>query len=303
MSGASPAPTAPFVTRFAPSPTGRLHLGHAFSALTAWEAAQAACGRFILRIEDIDETRARSAFEQGVYDDLAWLGLRWEEPVRRQSEHMVDYRAALQRLIDAGLAYRCFRTRREVLEAIASAPHGPVEVFRGAALPQREEMARIAAGHPFAWRLSLEAAQAALGEGFDALAFYEEGEGSAGERGEQVALPARLGDVVLARKDVGVAYHLAVVVDDALQGVTHVIRGTDLFEATHIQRLLQALLVLPTPRYRHHPLIAGPGGKRLAKRDGALSLAELRDLGAPAPRSAAQARDLASSGVALRPRA
>ncbi|WP_068876154.1 MULTISPECIES: tRNA glutamyl-Q(34) synthetase GluQRS [unclassified Phenylobacterium] len=261
-----------FVTRFAPSPTGDLHRGHAFSALTAFEAARAAGGRFILRIEDIDATRCRPQFEAGVYEDLAWLGLTWETPARRQSEHLDDYQAALARLEADGLLYRCFRTRREVAEAMASAPHGAMEVFRGRPLPLADEMRRLAAGEPFAWRLSLDAAARRLG-GFGDLTFTEEGEGVIRAR------PELGGDVVLARKDVGVAYHLAVVVDDALQGITHVIRGQDLFEATHVQRLLQALLGLPTPLYRHHALLTGPDGKRFAKRDRAETLRSLRERG------------------------
>ncbi|WP_337186462.1 tRNA glutamyl-Q(34) synthetase GluQRS [Phenylobacterium sp.] len=261
-----------FATRFAPSPTGHLHRGHAFSALTAHAAAAAAGGRFVLRIEDIDTTRSRPAFEAAIYEDLAWLGLAWETPVRRQSEHLADYHAALARLEARGLVYRCFRTRREVAEAMASAPHGPMEAFRGGPLPPDEEAARLAAGEPFAWRLSLDAAAAALG-GFDSLTFVEEGQG---------VIPARPelgGDVVLARRDVGVAYHLAVVVDDALQGITHVIRGRDLFEATHVQRLLQALLDLPEPAYRHHDLLLGPDGRRFAKRDRSETLRSLRERG------------------------
>jgi glutamyl-Q tRNA(Asp) synthetase len=261
-----------FATRFAPSPTGELHRGHAFSALTAFEAARAAGGRFVLRIEDIDATRCRPQFEAGILEDLAWLGLTWETPVRRQSEHLDDYQAALSRLEADGLLYRCFRTRREVAEAMASAPHGPMEVFRGEPLSAAEEAVRLAAGEPFAWRLSLQAAARKLG-GFADLHFLEEGEGPIAVR------PELGGDVVLARKDVGVAYHLAVVVDDALQGITHVIRGRDLFEATHVQRLLQALLGLPAPVYRHHRLLVGPDGKRFAKRDRAETLRSLRERG------------------------
>lgn len=258
-----------FVTRFAPSPTGLLHRGHAFSALTAHEAARAAGGRFILRIEDIDATRCRPEFEAAILQDLAWLGLSWETPVRRQSDHLADYHQALDGLIARGLAYRCFRTRKEIAQEMARAPHGPMDAWRGAPLSPDEEDARLEAGEPFAWRLSLAAAEAALG-GFGDLSFVEEG------RGQIAADPALGGDIVLARKDVGVAYHLAVVVDDALQGVTHVIRGCDLFDATHVQRLLQVLLDLPAPVYRHHPLLSGPDGRRYAKRDRAETLAELR---------------------------
>ncbi|HEX3363861.1 tRNA glutamyl-Q(34) synthetase GluQRS [Phenylobacterium sp.] len=267
-----------FVTRFAPSPTGFLHRGHAFSALTAYQAARGAGGRVLLRIEDIDRTRCRPEYEAAIYEDLTWLGLEWERPVRRQSDHVADYGATLRDLSERGLTYRCFRTRREVAEAIESAPHGALEAFRGAPLPPDEEARRVEAGEPYAWRLSLDAAERALG-GFSALTFVEEAEGPDGEHGLVQARPQLGGDVVLARKDVGVAYHLAVVADDALQGVTHVIRGRDLFEATHVQRLLQALLALPTPAYRHHRLLTGPDGKRFAKRDGAQTLRELRAKG------------------------
>jgi glutamyl-Q tRNA(Asp) synthetase len=265
-------------TRFAPSPTGYLHKGHAFSALTAFEAARQMGGRFVLRIEDIDFTRCRHEFEAGIYDDLAWLGLAWERPVLRQSEHIADYLAALEQLRAAGLVYRSFATRREIAEAVLSAPHGAPEGYRGAALPADEEAARLAADEPFAWRLDLAAAQSAAGP----LSFVEAGEGPAGERGEIGVDPGAAGDIVLARKDVGVAYHLAVVVDDARQQITEVVRGQDLFEATHVQRLLQALLGLPAPRYRHHRLLTGANGRRLAKRDRAETLRALRDRGVSA---------------------
>lgn len=261
-----------FVTRFAPSPTGYLHRGHALSALSAHEASRNADGQFLLRIEDIDRTRCRPPFEAAILEDLAWLGLTWESPVRRQSAHMADYRAALDGLAARGLTYRCFRTRREIAETIEAAPHGAMEAWRGAPLAPAEEERRLAAGEPYAWRLSLDAAEQALG-GFGGLSFVDE------DRGVILARPELGGDVVLARKDVGVAYHLAVVHDDALQGVTHVVRGADLFEATHVQRLLQALLGVPTPIYRHHRLLTGPDGKRFAKRDGAETLRSLRGLG------------------------
>ena len=267
-----------FVTRFAPSPTGLLHRGHAFSALTTRDAARDAGGRFILRIEDIDQGRCRPEFEQAIYDDLAWLGLDWETPVRRQSDHFDAYRSALESLRARDLVYRCFKTRREILDEIGRAPHGPGEgpdgvIYRGAALPPDEEAALIEAGKPFAWRLSLDRAREALSDRFDALTFTEEGEGVIRVR------PESAGDVVLARKDAGVAYHLAVVVDDALQGVTHVIRGADLKEAAHIQRLLQALLDLSAPVYRHHRLLTDADGKRFAKRDRAETLADIRARG------------------------
>jgi glutamyl-Q tRNA(Asp) synthetase len=260
---------SPFATRFAPSPTGLLHRGHAFSALTAFEAAQRAGGRFVLRIEDIDATRSRPAFEAAILEDLAWLGLAWEQPVRRQSEHLADYEAALERLRASGVLYRCFRTRKELAAEAQSAPHGLPAPFTGQALPAGEEAARLAEGQAFAWRLSIAQAGERLG-GFGQLSFIEEGAGRIQAR------PEMGGDIVLARKDVGVAYHLAVVVDDALQGISQVIRGEDLFEATHVQRLIQALLELPTPSYQHHRLLVGPDGRRYAKRDRAQTLAEIR---------------------------
>jgi glutamyl-Q tRNA(Asp) synthetase len=267
------------VTRFAPSPTGRLHRGHAYCALSAAALARRAGGRFLLRIEDIDAERCRPAFEAAILEDLAWLGLEWETPVRRQSEHLNDYQAALDRLRAEGLVYRCFRTRKQVLADIGRAPHGPESPFRAAPLPAVAEQGRVEAGEPFAWRLSLDAALGRLGPGADRLDFEEKGAGPSGESGRIVIRPEAVGDVILARKGLGVAYHLAVVVDDALQGVTDVVRGADLFEATAIQRLLQALLELPTPVYHHHPLLLGPDGKRYAKRDHAQTLADLRASG------------------------
>jgi glutamyl-Q tRNA(Asp) synthetase len=262
-----------FVTRFAPSPTGYLHRGHAFSALTVAKAAREAGGRWLLRIEDIDASRCRPEFEVSIQEDLAWLGLVWEKPVRRQSEHLSDYQAALSRLRDDGLLYRCFRTRQQVLDEIGRAPHGPQEAFSGGPLPWREEEARLQAGEPFAWRLSIAAARARLGVAFETLAYTDL------EDGVVAARPERSGDVVLARKDVGVAYHLACVLDDGIQGVTHVIRGEDLREAAHIQRLLQALLGLPTPLYGHHRLLTGPDGRKFSKRDHAQSLRDIRATG------------------------
>jgi len=195
--------------------------------------------------------------------------------VLRQSEHISDYLAALEQLKAHGLVYRSFKTRKEILESMASAPHGAPEGYRGQPLPADEEVARLAAGEPFAWRLDLDAATRAAAP----LSFIEAGEGPAGEHGEIAVDASSAGDIVLARKDVGVAYHLAVVVDDARQGVTEVVRGQDLFEAAHIQRLLQALLGLPEPRYRHHRLITDPAGQRLAKRTGAETLRSLRARG------------------------
>lgn len=269
-----------FITRFAPSPTGQLHRGHAFSALSASAAAQQAGGRFLLRIEDIDPTRCRAGFEAALLDDLAWLGLHWETPVRRQSDHLADYAAVTTALDRRGLLYRCFRTRKDILDAIGDAPHGPTESARPGPHPVAEEAALLDAGRPFAWRLSLDRARAALGDaGWAGLSFIEEGRGPGGEHGLIPARPETAGDVVLARKDAGTAYHVAVTHDDALQGVSHVIRGEDLFEATHIQVLIQALMGWPTPVYRHHRLLTGPDGRRYAKRDRSVTLAELRDAG------------------------
>ncbi|KQW82426.1 tRNA glutamyl-Q(34) synthetase GluQRS [Brevundimonas sp. Root1279] len=269
-----------FATRFAPSPTGRLHKGHAFSALTAWSAAQAQGGRFVLRIEDIDPTRCRPEFDAGILEDLAWLGLDWETPVRRQSEHLADYAAAVAALDAGGLLYRCFRTRKEILDSIGDAPHGAAEAVRPGPHPSDEEARLLAEGRPFAWRLSLDRAREALGDAtWRDLAFREEGEGPGGEHSLIRARPETAGDVVVARKDAGTAYHVAVTHDDRLQGISHVIRGQDLFEATHIQVLIQALMSWETPTYRHHALLAGPDGRRFAKRDQSVTLKELREGG------------------------
>lgn len=271
-----------FITRFAPSPTGYLHLGHAFSALTAWRAAREAGGRFLLRIEDIDRTRCRPEFEAAICEDLAWLGLDWEEPVRRQSEHFADYAAALDKLIAMGVVYRCFKTRKEVLDEIARAPHFSVNgpegpQYVGTPLPQDEETARLKAGEPFAWRLSMSACREHFGAAFDAIEFIEEGSGPNGEHGRIKARPEIFGDVVIARKDAGTSYHLASAHDDAAQGITHVIRGEDLFHAAHLHRLLQELLGLPAPVYRHHRLITDKTGKRFAKRDKSATIRAQRE--------------------------
>ena len=271
-----------FTTRFAPSPTGYLHLGHAFSALTAFEAARAAGGRLLLRIEDIDSGRCRPEYEAAILEDLAWLGMAWEPPLLRQSQRLARYRAALEALIARGLVYRCFKTRKALLAEIASAPHGPAPVYVGAPLPAAEEEKRLAAGEDHAWRLSLAACRESLGAAYAQLSFFEEGQGPAGEHGRIRAEPERLGDVVIARKDAGVSYHLASCLDDAECGITQVIRGEDLHEAAHLHRLLQALFGWPEPRYRSHRLILGADGKRLAKRDQAATLQSLRAAGATA---------------------
>ena len=266
-----------FVTRFAPSPTGRLHKGHAFSALLGHRLAQDAGGQWLLRIEDIDPTRCRPEFEAGILEDLAWLGLDWPSPVRRQSEHLADYAAVVDTLRQRGLLYRCFRTRKALVDAIGDAPHGSAEAARPGPHPADEEVAMLEQGLPFAWRLSLDRARAELGDvAWSDLSFVEEGLGPNGEAGRIAARPETAGDVILARKDAGTAYHLAVTHDDALQGITHVVRGEDLFEATHIQVLIQALMGWPTPVYRHHRLLTGPDGRRYAKRDRSVTLAELR---------------------------
>jgi glutamyl-Q tRNA(Asp) synthetase len=271
-----------FVTRFAPSPTGLAHRGHAFSALTAFQAARDAGGEFLLRLEDIDTVRCRPAFEAALLADLAWLGLTWPTPVWRQSPRMAAYEEAIEKLKRLGVLYRCFRTRRDILDDIARAPHGAAPSPPRSARPtDAEERQWLAEARPYAWRLSLDAAAEVL-DGFAGLLFEETGSGPGGERGLIMPRPELGGDVILARKDLGVSYHLAVVVDDAAQGVTHVIRGEDLFAATHTQRVIQALLGLPTPTYRHHRLLLRPDGKRFAKRDTSETLADLRARGVTA---------------------
>ncbi|MBB3931862.1 glutamyl-Q tRNA(Asp) synthetase [Kaistia hirudinis] len=267
--------------RFAPSPNGFLHLGHAFSALLNADLADAAGGRFLLRMEDIDTARCRPEFETAIDDDLAWLGLSWEQPVRRQSEHFGDYRAALGRLEAMGLVYPAFLTRAEIRARTADPawprdPDGaPLYPDDDRQLPANEAADRIAAGAPYALRLRMDAAIRIAGP----LAFLETGSGPAGETGRLGADPARWGDVIIARKEVPTSYHLSVVVDDALQGITDVVRGQDLFHATSVHRLLQVLLGLPEPTYRHHPLIRDAAGRKLSKSDGDSGLRELRAAG------------------------
>ena len=263
------------VTRFAPSPTGLLHLGHAHSALAGWRRAREAGGRFLLRIEDIDPGRCRPDFAAAIEEDLAWLGLDWDGPVRVQSGHLPEYRAALDALDARGLLYPCFCTRAEIAREIAAsahAPHGPDgPLYPGTCrhLPEAVRQARIAAGEPHALRLDMARACAAV----QPLDYLEEGEG-------RIACdPARFGDAVLARKDAPASYHLCVTHDDALQGVTLVTRGVDLKPATDLHRLLQALLGWPAPDYAHHALLTGPDGRRLAKRDRAATLRDLRAAG------------------------
>lgn len=268
-----PAPR--LVTRFAPSPTGRLHLGHAFSALVAAEAAAEDGGTFLLRIEDIDQGRARAEYEAGIFEDLRWLGLSWPEPVRRQSEHFDLYREFLHVLEEGGVAYPCFCTRKEIqaeIDAADSAPHGPDgPLYPGTCkgLSRGAVEDRMAEGRAYAVRLDMEKAARMTGP----LSFTDR------RFGEVAVEPESCGDVVLARKDVPTSYHLSVVVDDALQGVTLVTRGEDLLHATHIHRVLQTLLGLPAPAYHHHPLLTDETGRRLAKRADSESLAALREAG------------------------
>ena len=280
-------------TRFAPSPTGYLHLGHAHAALFAWRRARAANGRFLLRIEDIDPTRCRPEYADAILEDLAWLGLDWDGPVRVQSAHLADYRVDLDALAARGLLYPCFCTRAEIARELArsaSAPHGPEgALYPGTCrhLPHPEREARIAAGEPHAWRLDMARALASLGGPLD---FVEEGEGRVACR------PERFGDAVLARKDAPASYHLCVTHDDAAQGVTLVTRGRDLMPATELHRLLQVLLGWPAPRYAHHALMLDASGRRLAKRDGAATLRELRASGL-SPEAARARAGLAAGGA------
>lgn len=275
------------VFRFAPSPNGELHLGHAYSALLNARMAAETGGRLLLRIEDIDVARCTPQFEEGIYRDLAWLGIEWEQPVRRQSDHFDDYAEALDRLVDAGLAYPSFMSRGEVRAIIAEAeaegrewprdPDGaPLFPETERRLSQRERDARMQAGEPYAWRLDTQAALAHVG---GPMFWEEQGHGPQGETGLLRANPTAWGDVVIARKEVPTSYHLSVVVDDALQGVTHVVRGRDLFFATAMQRLLQELLGLPAPVYVHHDLVLGDDERKLSKSRRDTGLAALRAAG------------------------
>jgi glutamyl-Q tRNA(Asp) synthetase len=265
------------VTRFAPSPTGLLHLGHVYAASVAWHAARRARGRFLLRLEDIDPQRCRAEFADAILEDLAWLGFTGETPVRRQSEHLDEYRAALNALAARGLAYPCFCSRADIAREIAAAGAAPHAAEAGAAYPgtcrrlsPATRQARIAAGGAHAWRLDMAAALAAV----PVMSFFECGEGW------MMARPGvHFGDVVLGRRDVPASYHLCVTHDDALQGVTLVTRAEDLRPATHLHVLLQHLLGLPTPAYRHHRLLHGADGTRLSKRNGAAAVRELRAQG------------------------
>ncbi len=278
------------ITRFAPSPTGYLHLGHAHAALVAWRRARAAGGRFLLRIEDIDSSRSRPEYAAAIEEDLAWLGLDWDGPVRVQSQHLPEYRAVLDALTRRGLLYPCFCSRADIQRA-ATAPHGPDgPVYPGTCrgLDPAERARRIAAGSPYALRLDVARALAETGP----LTYEAEGQGTI------ACHPARFGDVVLARRDAPASYHLCVTHDDAVQGVTLVTRGVDLAQATDIHRLLQALMGWPVPRYLHHALLTDSAGRRLSKRDGAATLRALRADGvSPAEVCARVDAAAASQGV------
>ena len=275
------------VFRFAPSPNGYLHLGHACSALVNARMAGAADGRMLLRIEDIDLTRRRDEFERAIYEDLAWIGIEWEEPVRRQSDHLDDYRAALDALRDEGLVYPAFMSRSDISGFVAeyeaggqSWPRDPdgVPLYPGLdrQLGERERARRIVDGAPHTWRLDMETAAARVAA---PLTWHESGAGPDGETGMVRAEPRRWGDVVLARADIPASYHIAVVVDDALQGVTQVVRGRDLFGATAVHRLLQELLGFSVPDYHHHHLVLDEDGRKLSKSRQSTSLRALRESG------------------------
>jgi len=274
------------VTRFAPSPTGRLHIGHGWSALMAMDFARGTGGQIRLRIEDIDGTRSRPEHVDGIIEDLSWLGVEWDGEVVLQSQRLALYDAALDRLRAMGLVYPCFCTRAEIAAEIAasgSAPHGPEgPVYPGTCrnMTESERSARIAAGDAHCWRLDMAQAVSQAG----ALEWRDM------DAGAVAAHPERAGDVVLARKDAPTSYHLAATLDDADMGITHVLRGQDLRAATDIHRLLQALLALPTPVYRHHPLLVDAQGRRLAKRTGGIALADLRESGVDPARLRADLR-------------
>ena len=280
----------PPVFRFAPSPNGYLHLGHAYSALLNFESARRTGGRFLLRVEDIDSTRCRPEFEAAIYEDLAWLGITWETPVRRQSGHLADYRQAVDKLSGLGLVYPGFESRAEIARLVAERdmqapwPRDPDGAPLYPGLAKRlsgDERARLfETGVPYALRLDMEAACARVSAQGGALTWIEHGQGPQGETGVVAAGAEAWGDVVLSRKETPTSYHLSVVVDDALQGVTDVVRGQDLFWSTSVHRLLQALLGLPQPAYRHHRLILDAAGRKLSKSTEATGLRELRSQGA-----------------------
>ncbi|WP_306252728.1 tRNA glutamyl-Q(34) synthetase GluQRS [Parvularcula sp. IMCC14364] len=286
-----------FRTRFAPSPTGYLHLGHALSALTVAHFARQAGGEMLLRIENTDFTRCRDEYESAIFDDLDWLGLDWPTPVRRQTAHFPEYKKALQKLIDAHVVYRCFLSRKELMTIIDSNPemsaHGPDgPVYFGQPLPASEEAHLIEQGTPFAWRLSIRAARDMLCTDWSDISYAERSSGGEMLVARHKATPEIFGDAVIARKDIGTSYHLASVHDDALQGITHVIRGDDLKQAVHLHRLLQVLLDLPEPVYQHHRLLTDDAGKKLSKRDESPSLKQMRESGVRTADVKAQIADL-----------
>ena len=274
------------VFRFAPSPNGYLHLGHAFSALLNFDSARRTSGRFLLRIEDIDTVRCKPEFETAIEEDLGWLGIAWETPVRRQSRHLAEYQAAVEKLKAQGLVYPSFESRAEIAALVAQRetdggwPRDPdgAPLYPGAAklLSPAERARRLESGAPFALRLDMAAACARASD----LGWIEAGQGPDGETGAVTARPQAWGDVILARKETPTSYHLSVTLDDALQGVTEVVRGQDLFWSTSVHRLLQALLGLPQPAYRHHRLILDGAGRKLSKSTAATGLRELRAGGA-----------------------
>jgi glutamyl-Q tRNA(Asp) synthetase len=276
----------PPIFRFAPSPNGYLHLGHAYSALLNFDLARQAAGRLLLRIEDIDTTRCRPEFEAAIYQDLSWLGIAWEQPVRRQSEHLSDYRDAIDRLSAQGLVYPSFESRAEIVKLVAQReavgpwprdPDGaPLYPSTAKLLSADARAGLIESGVPYALRLDIAAACARAGD----LRWIEHGEGPGGETGAVAARPEDWGDVVLARKETPTSYHLSVVIDDALQGVSELVRGQDLFWSTSVHRLLQQLLGLPQPAYRHHRLILDANGRKLSKSTKATGVRELRAAGA-----------------------
>ncbi|PPR12803.1 MAG: Glutamate--tRNA ligase [Alphaproteobacteria bacterium MarineAlpha12_Bin1] len=265
------------VTRFAPSPSGQLHLGHAYTALFAWKLAKRSNGKFILRIEDIDTGRCNAQFEKEIFEDLEWLGIEWDEPVMRQSERAQAYKSALDSLIEKQLIYQCFCTRKEIIQEInnsIAAPqknHAQYKIYPGTcrSLPISQRKTKLLSGSPFAWRLDFKKALEHTGNLYwvDRL------------KGNQKVTSEKVGDVVLARKDIGTSYHLAVTIDDSAQDISLINRGADLFDATHIHRLLQKLLGLKTPEWHHSPLLKDEFGKRLSKSEGASTLRELRQKG------------------------
>lgn len=273
-------PLAQPVTRFAPSPTGRLHIGHAYSALFAYEKVYRTGGKFILRIEDIDPARCKLEYEASIYEDLRWLGLAWEQPVRCQSKFIRDYEDALAKLHERNLLYPCFCSRKEIqaeIDRATTAPHGPEgALYPGTCrhLSEAEQEQKIASGIPYAFRLNMEEAIKQAGTN---LEWFDE------DKGLQIATPEILGDVVLARKDISTSYHLSVTVDDHIQEITTVTRGEDLFYATHLHRLLQELLGLNVPQWHHHKLLLDEHGKRFAKRNKAVTLKQLREIDKKTP--------------------